>query len=83
MGGRRISEIMAKVRKGRRLTADEREYLSRYLRRVQAGGESGRSRRRRRGRRTSISSIMSRVARGIELTEREEGVLSRYLKRVR
>ena len=29
MGGRRISEIMAKVRKGRRLTADEREYLRR------------------------------------------------------
>ena len=31
---RRISEIMAKVREGRRLTVDEREYLSRYLRRV-------------------------------------------------
>jgi len=78
---RRISEIMAKVREGRRLTADEREYLSRYLRRVRPGGESGRSSRSKR--RTSISSIMSKVARGIELTEREEDVLSRYLRRVR
>ena len=79
---RRISEIMAKVREGRRLTVDEREYLSRYLRRVRPGGESGR-RGGRRGRRTTISSIMSKVARGIELTEREEDVLSRYLRRVR
>ncbi|MHC1577161.1 MAG: hypothetical protein ACXQT6_00480 [Candidatus Methanospirareceae archaeon] len=34
MARRKISEIMSKVARGVRLTRDEREYLSRYLRRV-------------------------------------------------
>ncbi|MHC1579606.1 MAG: hypothetical protein ACXQTZ_02985 [Candidatus Alkanophagales archaeon] len=70
---RRISEVMSKVARGVRLTRDEREYLSRYLKRVRPGG----------GGRLSISRIMSKVARGVELTEAEEEALGRYLRRVR
>ncbi|HEX59183.1 MAG TPA: hypothetical protein ENF26_03435 [Methanomicrobia archaeon] len=78
MARRKISEIMSKVARGVRLTRDEREYLSRYLRRVRPGGSG----RKRRGR-LSISRIMSKVAKGLPLTEREEEALGRYLRRVR